>query len=246
MTDRSAWRKAFLEGQATHTVATLHAAWEFLAEASAVTFGTHVAEPNLTKLLGQYLESTKQQARLTGQWSYEVPQSKLEAGPDGGLRRVKCKRTDIKYFSDRSLPALHLVFEFKYLDHRSTPRKKYMGEDGMLRFITGEYSIGDPMAVMVGILKFHKEDCVPPLLRFLNSADAKSSLYMETTNSSQVRAPSEFFSQADFDTEHLRPMEKGPEHGTIVISHLFLGFPHAARAKTARERREALTSALED
>lgn len=246
MKDRLAWRKAFLGGQAVHTVATLHAAWKFLADVSAVTFGAHVDEPSLTKLLGQYLESTKQQARLTGQWSYEVPQSKLETGPDGGLRRVKCKRTDIKYFSDRSLPALHLVFEFKYLDHRSAPRKKYMGEDGMLRFITGEYSIGDPMAIMVGIMKFHWDDCVPPLLRLLNSADAKSSLYMETTKGTQVRTPSEFFSQADFDTEHLRPTDKAPEHGTIVISHLFCGFPNPARAKTARERREALTSALDD
>lgn len=106
----------------------------------------------------------------------------------------------------------------------------------MMRFITGEYSVGEPVAVMVGILTVHRDDCVPPLEVWLNSSDAKTELSIQPFGGSQTRSPSEFFGSAEFDTEHLRPAGKGPGHGTIVISHLFLDFPGLARRAVKKRR----------
>lgn len=123
------------------------------------------------------------------------------------------------------------------LSHVKSQRDRYTGDDGMLRFVTGEYSVGEPLALMVGILVEHQDDCVPPLGDWLNSADAKTVLYMETVGGRQTRSPSAFFTAAAFDTEHLRPRRKGPKHGTIVISHLFVGFPSLPRASVKARRR---------
>lgn len=211
-------------GDATHAVATLHAAWNELVAASPATFHTGRTEPDLTEILCLYLKAIQQQSRLTGLWAYEGRQGKL-IRKAGGLKVVQRKRTDIQYFSNREDPVLNLIFEFKKLGRSKSQRDKYTGAEGMLRFVTGEYSIGEPLALMVGILVEHQDDCVPPLDEWLNSEEARELLRMELVDGRQTRSPSDFFSTATFDTEHLRPRRKAPKHGTIVISHLFVGFP---------------------
>ena len=244
MTDRTAWQKAFLGGDATHAVAVMHAAWKELVAASPGTFHPKRKEPELTEMLGIHLKAIRQQTKLTGLWSYESPQGKLKRNRDG-VAVVERKRTDIQHFSNREDPVLTLIFEFKKLSHSNTQRNKYTGESGVLRFVTGEYSLGEPLALMVGILVEHRDDCVPLLAAWLDTADAKSVLHLETIGGRQTRSPSRFFAAAEFDTEHLRPRPKGPKHGTIVISHMFVDFPGLPHIQAKVKRRKALLAALD-
>jgi len=246
MTDRTSWHRAFKAGDAPTVVRALHAAWDELVMSSPETFNPHEKEPCLTELLGQHLYDTKAIHKLTGLWTYETRRGKLRRTTPKGVRIVERKRTDIQYFSNKEDPALELVFEFKKLGHQKSHRDYYVGEEGILRFVTGEYSLRQPLAVMVGILVTHADDCVPPLAQWLNGSEAKTLLYMETVGGKQTRAPSDFFpDESLFDTEHLRSREKAPAHGTIVISHIFLGFPGLPRASVQRGRKQAVRDALE-
>ncbi len=244
MTDRVTWRTAFTAGAAPLAVAALHRAWEALAAVDPADFGPGCAEPDLTEKLCLYLRGTQADDRLPGLWSYENLQAELVKTGDK-VRVFKRKRTDIQYFTEIEKPPLHLIFEFKKLSHHKAQRDKYAGDEGILRFVTGEYSLRQPLALMVGILTVHHDDCVPTLEGWLNGPEAKTVLYMETAGGVQARRPSQFFEVAAFDTEHLRPTGKGPAHGTIVVSHLFLDFPDLPRVATKRARRQALAAALD-
>lgn len=247
MNDRTSWQRAFRSGDAPTVVRALRAAWDYLVVNSPDTFGPGEAEPHLTEMLGEHLHDTKADHKLTGQWSYERRQGKLRRTTAKGLRVVDRKRTDIQYFSNREDPVLDLVFEFKKLGHLKSHRDHYIGEDGMLRFVTGEYSLRQPLAVMVGILVTHADDSVPPLTQWLNSPDAKSLLHMQTVGGLQTLSPSSFFPiESLFDTEHLRSLDKAPAHGTIVISHVFLDFPGLPRASVRGNRRQTLRNKLEN
>lgn len=247
MSDRTSWQRAFRSGDAPTVVRALRAAWDALVTSSPETFHPVEPEPRLTELLGEYLHATKADHKLTGQWTYERRQGQLRRQTAKGLRIVNRKRTDIQYFSNREEPVLDLVFEFKKLGHQKSHREHYVGEEGMLRFVTGEYSVRQPLAIMVGILVTHADDSLPPLTQWLNGAEAKSLLYMETVGGRQTRAPSGFFpAESLFDTEHLRSRDKAPAHGTIVISHVFLDFPGLPRAVVRRGRQQTLRDALEN
>lgn len=230
MIDRTAWQEAFLGGHAPLAVRALKRAWSLLVATSPGTFKPTEKEPTLTKILCEQLTASKRDDRLTGSWDYEIPQGKLvRRGKHIALEENR--RTDIRYFTDREDPTLELIFEFKRINHQPSQWKKYTGESGMMRFVTGDYSVGNPLALMVGIVIVHRDDCVPALTEWLNSSEARTELYMETIQGKQARAPSGFFEEAEFDTEHLRPISKGPAHGTIIISHMFLDFPNSRRAK---------------
>lgn len=246
MSDRTSWQRAFRSGDAPTVVRALRAAWDYLVATSPDTFAPGEPEPRLTELLGQHLHDTKADHKLTGLWTYETRQGAIQRATAKGLRMGKRKRTDIQYFSNREDPALELVFEFKKLGHQKSHRDHYVGKEGMLRFVTGEYSLRQPLAVMVGILVTHADDSLPPLTQWLNGPDAKALLYMETVDGQQARSPSSFFpDESLFDTEHLRSRDKAPAHGTIVISHVFLDFPGLPRAEMRRSKQQALRDALE-
>lgn len=246
MIDRASWQEAFRAGDAATVVKAVFVTWQELLGTSPETFHPNETEPRLTELLAEFLRATKARTKLTGQWSYESRQGGLDRVTPRGLRVVKRKRTDIQYFSNREDPPLDLVFEFKKVSHVKSQRDNYVGEEGMLRFITGEYSVGQPVALMVGILVIHRDDSMPPLVRWLESAEAKSLLYIETSNGRQIRTPSDLFPAiSEFDTEHLRPRDKGPAHGTIVISHIFVEFPDLPRAQIKQLRRANLLAELE-
>lgn len=244
MIDRTGWQKAFLAGDSVTAFASLTAAWKQLVTESPGTFHVGRKEPELTEILCIYLQSIREEAKLSGIWDFETPQGQL-IKTEEGYKVVKRKRTDIRYYSNQESPPLELIFEFKKLSHNKTERDSYTGESGMLRFITGEYSLGKPVAAMVGILIVHRDDCVPVLSKWLNSADAKAVLHMETIGGRQTRSPSALFADAQFDTEHLRPVKKGPEHGTIIISHLFVDFPDLPRRATKVAKRLATSAALD-
>lgn len=160
MTPTNVWQKAFLGGQSTRAVDALHSAWQDLVTFSPETFCSTAKEPVLTEILCEQLAANRASDRLTGMWSYEVRQGRLvRSGKRAAV--VDRKRTDIRYFTDSESPALDLIFEFKRIDHRASRRKYYTGEEGIMRFVTGDYSVGQPVALMVGILTVHHDDCVP-------------------------------------------------------------------------------------
>lgn len=241
MSDRTAWRKAFLTNHGPRAVEALNRAWHQLVEQAPEDFHPARDEPKLTETLCFFLEQTRADDRLPGQWITETPQGQVVVGDRKAKVKLR-KRTDIRYFTERDVPTTNLVFEFKKLNHQKAKRDTYVGEEGMLRFITGEYSKGEPVALMVGILTAHDDDTVPPLLRRLDEPTVRAQLYM---GKQRICKPSGLFGCARFDTEHIRPKDRAPDHGTIVISHLFLGFPDLPRAKVPRARRAELQAALD-
>jgi hypothetical protein len=248
MGDRLTWQNAFRQGDAPAVVRALHQAWTLLATVdSPDTFRVESREPELTELLCVHLRETKHKTKLSGFWHYESQQGETRRVSAQGKRVHKRKRTDILFTSDRCDPPLELVFEFKKLGRSKPRRDAYCGEEGMLRFVTGEYSKFQPLAVMVGILIEHRDDCLPPLIRFLDSAEAKTLLHLESVRGKNRHIPSRFFpDESPFDTEHLRPTDRAPAHGTIVISHLFLepaGLPPRHAKAT---RRQSLVAALDE
>ncbi|NHB08204.1 hypothetical protein GWK53_17010 [Burkholderia cepacia] len=126
-------------------------------------------------------------------------------------------------------------------------RSSYTGADGMERFVTGDYSVGQPVALMAGMLLKPSSDCVPALRTYLSSAAAQAALGMVANPAGQfVRSPGSF-SDAEFDTEHKRPAGKAPAHGSIVICHLFLSqmsLPHARSEGSVSSRATGAVSRL--
>ncbi|MBX3726177.1 MAG: hypothetical protein KF823_09690 [Xanthomonadales bacterium] len=245
MSGRTAWQAAFLDGDAPCAVRAVCEAWTTLVLTSPDTVNPGKRENHLTEILGEYLRGAKAQWHLTGDWSYEHRQGRLRRATATGMTVTHRKRTDIRYFSNARLPALELIFEFKFLDHSSGKRRTYVKE-GLRRFLDGDYSQGQPVALMAAMLTVHRDDALPPLRRWLAGPKAHHQLDMACERGRQVRDPSALFpAHAAFDTEHLRDPDKAPAHGTIVVSHLFLEFPNPPRAEGKRARRNALHDALE-
>ena len=94
----------------------------------------------------------------------------------------------------------------------------------MRRFVDGYYAEAEPLAAMVGIVIGDKRDCVAALRRSILQAGVRDVLRMVSTgNRDYIREPSSMFPVlADFDTEHNRPPNQAPMHGTTVLSHIFV------------------------
>lgn len=218
------WQRAFGKSDAKKVVQVVCDAWQDLTTISGQTFHGKEKEHRLTELLGEYIRTAKSTVGVTGYWSYEDRIGAIAPAPAGGLQVTKRRRTDIQYFSNKSLPALRLVFEFKKIDHTKARRDAYTGAEGMERFVTGDYSVGQPVALMAGMLLQPLPQCVPPLRTYLSSAKAQAALSMVANPAGQlVRSPASF-SAAEFETVHQRPVGKGPAHGSILICHLFFAF----------------------
>jgi hypothetical protein len=222
----SGWLAAFPHEDARTVVTALCRVWRELTNLSAHTFHNKRREPELTELLCEQIRAVfKERTKLTGQWSYERRKGKIVKTGKKSLAVANRKRTDIEYFSDRPTPPLELIFEFKKLDHTLARRKVYAGDEGMLRFVTGDYSVKQPVAVMVGILSGTEAACVPPLKTFLEKENMRKMLKMAPSPQPCITAPSEIFDPAaHFDTIHEREPELAPPHGSITLCHVFLGF----------------------
>jgi hypothetical protein len=224
------WLAAFPQEDVRTAVSALREVWTELTTLSPETFHPKANEPRLTELLCEHIRAVfKTRTKLTGQWSYERRMGKIKPRNNGGVEISERRRTDIEYFSDRYDPCLELVFEFKKINGKAGRRNTYVGPDGMLRFVTGSYSIKQPLAIMVGILTDAEAACVLPLIDLLKTPKAMSTLQMKSEYADSLKVPSIVLPTiAQFDTEHQRSAELAAEHGTITIAHLFLGFPTAS------------------
>jgi hypothetical protein len=244
MTAGSKWLAAFPIAEATDAVRAMRTAWDRLAAAPKPEFHHGVREPHLTRVLKRYVDRVVgREFGLLGFWSTEGVENEVDFDTGAILDE---RRTDILYAWNDEHQAMRLVFEFKKLDHRGTSRKKYLGEDGLLRFVTGPYSREQPVAAMVGILTAPHGDVVPPLQKALqHPAMASAAQLCRRDDGEVLHRPSGLFPDfAEFDTEHLRSASLGPAHGTIRVAHCFLTFGYPAPSEP-KSRRAKTLEALE-
>lgn len=245
MNARTDWLNVFPKEEAATAVQLLCELWNELAATRAEGFIATVSEPDLTFVLCEQLKDmAKPRAKLRGRWGQESQGGLIDHRT---LRITARFRTDVEYFTDRYDPALRLVFEFKKLSDNETTRSKYYGDSGMRRFVVGNYSIGDPVALMVGILMQEDKPVVTGLRSALELPEVREPLAMiKTDRDSYLHDPSTLFPHhARFDTDHTREPGKAPAHQTIRIAHVFLGFPDPPPTPKRRRRKVLVREAIE-
>ena len=227
MTSIDTWLPAFPIGQAGKAVSALCESWRILAAVRGPYFHHGTREPHLTRALKTHVERvTAREYGLLGMWATEAVQNEMNLHT-GEL--IEERRTDIVYCWNNEEIGIELVFEFKKLNRRARSRIHYLGENGLGRFVTGTYSRGQPIAVMVGVLMDPKDQIVPALLAALADSNTVALLRLQLGASGQViDQPSQLFLEADFDTEHERDANLAPSHGTIRVAHLFFEFGYTA------------------
>ncbi len=227
MNARHSWIKAFPLATAAEAVKAVLDCWNRLAITHLPGFNPKMKEPTLTLVLATYLRYViSNEYGLRGQWGAENVGATIDYAT---AKIIKIHRTDICYFWNDEQTSLQLVIEFKKLGHTKSSRDYYLGEKGMLRFISGPYSKGQPIALMAGILSKDYNDCVPPLRSSLQRPEIASMLQLRSTDKEEAYCmPSMLFPGiVDFDTEHVRSPDKAPTHGTIRIAHFFLSFGYS-------------------
>jgi hypothetical protein len=224
------WSRAFPIQPATQAVEALCAAWDFYARHRRADFNELTKEPDLTKLLAAYAEwVTAPNLGLLGMWSAESVTSAID---DATGALMQERRTDIAYGwnDDASRQRVQLVFEFKRLGKQKRHRDHYLGAKGLERFVTGIYSKGQSIAVMVGVLLDPEPDVLPPLRdAFANSSVASRLRLRVAVGGVPLQRPSMTFARADFDTTHDRAPNLAPSRGYIQVAHIFLEFGYPTR-----------------
>lgn len=230
---RNAWRQAFPKtmDEATRAVSFLAKTWQDVVLAKPKRFHPSERENKHTELFAKYLQiNSTANARLTGFWVPEQPDVILQNADSDEPQVVARIRKDISYLSNQHEPRLMLIFEFKKLKNSKSSWNTYCGPEGMGRFVYGNYAAGLPNAVMVGMVIGEAESCVHGLKLSLQSRARREDLRMLTQGDERViLEPSIIFPNiVSFDTEHQRPPDKAPPHGSIMLSHLFLQMPPEA------------------
>jgi hypothetical protein len=199
-----------------------------------VGFNPRKREPELTRVLKAHVEQvTARQRGLLGMWATEGVINRIDQ-KTGEL--VEERRTDIVYGWNNEQTGIQLVFEFKKLTPSARDRARYLGNDGLGRFVTGIYSRHQAVAAMVGILTDPIDEVVPLILKALNMPPVTTTLRLRTNPAgSAYDRPSMLFTTACFDTEHDRDSDLAPSHGTIRVAHFFLVFGYSM-AKARRRK----------
>ncbi|WP_194965957.1 hypothetical protein [Polaromonas sp. Pch-P] len=202
--------------------------WNDLSVRAPKTFHSGRRENHITERFGMYMPKVSlSKARLLGWWSYEEPAGESVI-IDEELTAHSRIRKDLVYKSNEKAVRVELIFEFKKLEATNGSCKIYLGQNGMRRFVDGEYAKGLPLALMVGMLIGDESACVQTLRRSLLSTAETADLRMVgDASGALLREPSGMFpGVAQFDTEHNRPAASAPSHGTMLLSHIFVRLPH--------------------
>lgn len=213
MISRDNWHQAFPMLQAQAAATAVCKCWSEKAASGDRKFIPTEYERKLTIRLCRYLRKVSPEWGVFGFWKAEPVDEDDDDRDDGGE-----SRTDIEYLWGIDKNRMTLVFEFKKLN--TSNRSAY--KQGMERFVTGSYSVKEPMAIMVGILEDDRSKCVPALRKALSNPGWTRELHMVRPGTDALITPSTFIKEADFDTEHVRSESKAPKHGTILIAHLFV------------------------
>ena len=231
----SRWLKAFPLPEATRAVEALTLGWTYLASVQRSSFNQATIEPKLTLVLATYIRDViAVQRKILGFWGVEDVKARVDFDTGAILSST---RTDIEYKWMDGKRQLQLVFEFKRLDGGSVSVEHYCGDNGLMRFVTGEYSINECVAVMAGIALRDRKALVNAIRKRLEDDGEGGVLQMQKIGGDLLEIPSAIFpADAEFDTQHSRPRGKAPAHGSIRVSHMFLefGYPTPPTKKPAR------------
>ncbi|RWA88229.1 MAG: Fis family transcriptional regulator [Mesorhizobium sp.] len=204
--------------QAAHVVFD---AWKDLSAFDRTNFNKRSKEPQLTKVITDRAKSLGRSRGINGSWLPEVVWNVV----DPLTAEIKEeRRTDILYVWNNEQMTVELVFEFKRLKKGAASRKAYLGESGLERFITGQYSAGQPVALMCGVLLDNHAEVVPAIRSALEGLVSHLAMVPQKSGTYQLCPSTLFPPTAEFDTEHKRPAELAPSHGTIRVAHVFLEF----------------------
>lgn len=155
------WLTAFPIRPASEAVDALCESWHALAQVRRPGFNPKTREPDMTRCLKAYVEQvTARERGLLGMWVTEAVHNQIDLET---AELIEERRTDIIYGWNSEQVGIQLVFEFKKLDARKNSRTRYLGDEGLGRFVTGTYSRGQSLAVMVGVLLVPEDQIVPPL-----------------------------------------------------------------------------------
>lgn len=226
-TDRDLWRKAFPVNEAQRATKFLYDTWESLVASKPKAFCPTLRENQHTERLYKFLAGLSEgKGRLTGFWHYEVPEHDFENEESDDLKIINRTRKDITYTSNEKGKRLELIFEFKKLSDTALSRSQYRGKNGMRRFVDGHYARGLPLALMVGMIIGDDDACVDGLKLSMQSKASLGDLRMVLRDKTYLFEPSTIFpGVATFDTEHNRPTDMAPSHGTMLLSHMFVSMP---------------------
>lgn len=213
------WLQSFPLQRAQDVTEALLFAWRELASKYRPNFHRDTHEPNVTRVLTDRAVSVSRQRGISGKW---LPEVVINVVDQETAEIKEERRADIVYFFHGHNDAIELVFEFKLL-RRSGYAAKWIGEDGVRRFVDGQYSKNQAAAVIVGVL----DDDRPTKARRIRDAleGAIEPLGMQPhADGTYFAHPSFMTPAAEYDTVHLRPTDLAPPHGTIVVSHIIIEF----------------------
>lgn len=195
--------------------------WAHVSKKKPDSFKYSIDEPKITEHLHEYLVKLSSESGLSGFWINEAQRS---FHSDDGKKLLARIRKDITYYNNLSGTRIELIFEFKKLS--GSNKNAYRGKHGMQRFVDGYYGIGQPLAIMVALVKENITGTIEALNRSLSQKGIQTELKMVHDKSGNyIRRPSNvLLGIAEFDTEHRRPPEKAPSNGTTTLAHIFLGF----------------------
>lgn len=218
------WEAVFPQTDVSAAVSFIQSTWQKLLSDFPDAIAPANKEPEITQTLGEHLIINGQISPLSGIFIYEAPRAATD--PVTG-KRVRKLRTDITYQDSHirfpSGKRLYVIFEFKKLKDNGDSRSAYVGENGMLRFISGNYAEhADHLAFMVGLINNNCKATISALENLLKRAEIRSVLHiLPSSDTNYVRKPSERFVECvDFDTVHSRT--NYGELGDIVLCHFFL------------------------
>jgi hypothetical protein len=185
-----------------------------------------------------YIENhTARERGLLGMWAAEDIIGDIDPNT-GDL--IEERRTDIAYGWNDDARDLKLVFEFKRLGRQKSSRDRYLGDQGLQRFVTGIYSRRQAVAAMVGVLLDPEPEVVPLIRKALENAALATALRLRQTLTGEPFArPSALFAAADFDTEHERDPALALTHGTICVAHFFVTFGYPTSTLKPKKARSA-------
>lgn len=229
MTAPAKWLSAFPIKPAKDAAEVLLQAWAELAARPRPHFNPTTKEAKLTKVLKIYVENyTARQRGLLGMWSAEDIFGVVD--PSTG-KIIEERRTDIVYGWNDTVQGMKLVFEFKRVGRSKGSQDRYLGNEGLGRFVTGIYGRRQAVATMVGILLDPEGDVVPPIKKALADPNLAATLRLRQAATDTFIHPSGVFPGADFDTEHDRDPALGTTRGHIRVSHFFLTFGYPTTTK---------------
>jgi hypothetical protein len=109
-------------------------------------------EPSITGLLADAIDARLQDPKTPKSYQHYYVGDQPPVSPNGEFGNDRL-RLDVRIGTTKFRPNPRFIFEAKCLKTRTSTIGKYVGEDGMGAFLSGEYGKGHPNAAMLGLIQ---------------------------------------------------------------------------------------------